>query len=259
MQTIWLDPTGFVTGDQSLRVSYPYAAHPGTVISSKTAGDLKWVSEWVSACPRSPRLRKLSSAISYLTRRASFRRFGWSRCETPDVAIVHHDEAVSLNSTSSARHYSSVAPFEARGAVSLALRFNFHSKSHKITLGAVCVKIRHSSCACTCVTDYGAIGRIVETDASVQESGSADIRVTDPGRSRLEGSGVELSEPGGGVFRAKVLAISDDVLTLSAAPGFSATNVTVVNDDSIPIQAAYRGHEGNGRQDMHSAWPLSAR
>src|SRR6266498_2412176 len=44
MQTIWLSPTDFVTGDPSLRISYPFVSHPSTIITCTAPGDFKWVS-----------------------------------------------------------------------------------------------------------------------------------------------------------------------------------------------------------------------
>lgn len=44
MQTVWLSPTDYVTGDSSLRISYPSVSHPSTIVTSKTTGDFKWIS-----------------------------------------------------------------------------------------------------------------------------------------------------------------------------------------------------------------------
>jgi hypothetical protein len=44
MQTIWLSPTEYVTGDPSLNVSYPFVSHSETVVTSQSIGDLKWIS-----------------------------------------------------------------------------------------------------------------------------------------------------------------------------------------------------------------------
>jgi len=41
MQTIWLSPVGYVTGDPTLRISYPYTSHPGTDVTCVSPGDLK--------------------------------------------------------------------------------------------------------------------------------------------------------------------------------------------------------------------------
>jgi hypothetical protein len=42
MQTIWLSPTNFVTGDPTLRVSYPFVSHPSTIVSCTAPGDFKF-------------------------------------------------------------------------------------------------------------------------------------------------------------------------------------------------------------------------
>jgi hypothetical protein len=39
MQTIWLSPTNYTSGDPSLDLSYPYVSHPSTIVTSKTVGD----------------------------------------------------------------------------------------------------------------------------------------------------------------------------------------------------------------------------
>jgi hypothetical protein len=44
MATIWLSPTGYVTGDPTLRIGYPFESNPDTVVSCTAPGDLKWIS-----------------------------------------------------------------------------------------------------------------------------------------------------------------------------------------------------------------------
>jgi hypothetical protein len=44
METIWLSPTNYVTGDPTLRVSYPFVSHPSTIVACTTPGDYKWIS-----------------------------------------------------------------------------------------------------------------------------------------------------------------------------------------------------------------------
>src|SRR6516225_3268174 len=44
METNWLSPNNYTSGDPSLDLSYPYVNHPSTTITSKTVGDSKWVS-----------------------------------------------------------------------------------------------------------------------------------------------------------------------------------------------------------------------
>ncbi len=44
MQTIWLSPTGFVSGDPTIKINYPSVFHPSTVVTCSLPGDLKWVS-----------------------------------------------------------------------------------------------------------------------------------------------------------------------------------------------------------------------
>ena len=39
MQTLWVSPTAYVTGDPSLRVSYPTFSRPSTVVTCTALGD----------------------------------------------------------------------------------------------------------------------------------------------------------------------------------------------------------------------------
>ena len=40
-QTIWLSPTDWITGDPSLKISYPFVFHPSPTVSCIEPGDFK--------------------------------------------------------------------------------------------------------------------------------------------------------------------------------------------------------------------------
>jgi hypothetical protein len=139
MQMIWLSPTNFVTGDPTLRVSYPFVSHPSTIVGCTAPGDFKWVSmglrlpsdvqiEQVIIC------YEVSNVLSFIS------QVRLVEMTTPDRATVVHDDPAHLTSTAPATSaVSGVAP---SGAVTLELRLNFQNTSDEIRLGAVGVMVQ---------------------------------------------------------------------------------------------------------------------
>jgi hypothetical protein len=140
VQTIWLSPTAYVTGDPSLRISYPFVSHPSTVVTCISPGDLKWVS---MGLPLPPNVQikeviichQLSNSQSFIS------QVRLAEMTTPNQAVVRHDDPTDLKSTSPTSYSSKVANFTPSAAVTLELRLNFHNTTDRIMLGAVGVTI----------------------------------------------------------------------------------------------------------------------
>src|SRR5229473_8259455 len=118
MQTHWLSPTGYVTGDPTLQISYASVSHPGTIVTCTSPGDLKWVSiglplpqnitiDQVTVC------YELSNAQSFIS------QVRLVEMTTPNLAVVRHDDATDLKSMSPTCYSSQVAGFAPAGAVTL--------------------------------------------------------------------------------------------------------------------------------------------
>jgi parallel beta-helix repeat protein len=138
MPTLWLSPTDFVTGDQSLRIAHPSVQHPGTVVTCTSPGDLKWLS---LGLPLPPAVRIDGVTVHYrVSNPQSFiSQVRLTAMEGPDQALVLHDDPTDLASTTPVAYTSVVGGVANAGAVTLALRLNFQSTAHEIMLGAVAV------------------------------------------------------------------------------------------------------------------------
>lgn len=145
MQTISFSPTAYVTGDPTLRISYPFVSHPSTVITCTSAGDLKWVSmglhlppnvsvEEVTIC------YQISNLNSKIPPKSFISQVRLVEMSTPNQAIVHHDDPTDLKSTSPTCYSSKVGGYTPTAAVTLELRLNFQNTTDQILLGAVGVK-----------------------------------------------------------------------------------------------------------------------
>lgn len=138
MQTIWLGPTDYVTGDPSLQITYPSSHHPSTVVTSRTTGDFKWISMSLRL-PENVTIEELvinyrvSSAQSFIS------QVRLSEIATPDQALVRYDDPTDLQGTTSTRYRSLVGGIVPTpgAAVILELRLNFQNSADEIFLGAV--------------------------------------------------------------------------------------------------------------------------
>jgi hypothetical protein len=157
MQTHWLSPTGYVTGDTTLQISYASVSHPCTIITCTSSGDLKWVSidlplhqnitiDQVTVC------YELSNAQSFIS------QVRLVEMTTPNQAVVRHDDPTDLKSTSPTCYSSQVAGFApAAAAVTLLLRLNFQDTSDEIRLGAVAVGFHGQGQAEHCIGSIAAL------------------------------------------------------------------------------------------------------
>ena len=147
MQTIWLSPTNFVTGDPTLRVSYPFVSHPSTVVSCTAPGDFKWVSMGLRL-PLDVQIEGVIICYQISNARSFISQVRLAEMTTPDHATVVHDDPAHLTSTTPATYNSAVPGLVPSGAVTLELRLNFQNISDEILLGAVGVSIKAPTGRC---------------------------------------------------------------------------------------------------------------
>ena len=143
MQTIWLSPAGFVTGDPTLRVNYPFVSHPSTIVSCTAPGDFKWISMGLRLPPDS-QIDEVVICYEVSNVRSFIAQVRLAEITTPDRATVIHDDPARLTSTTPTSYASTVAGVVPSGAVTLQLRLNFQDASDEILLGAVGINIRRA-------------------------------------------------------------------------------------------------------------------
>ena len=145
METIWLSPTDYVTGDPSLRISYPFVSHPSTIVTSTAPGDLKWVSIGLRLPPNVSIEEiiicyQISNPNPQIPPKSFISQARLVEMSTPNQAIVRHDDPTDLKSITPTYYPSKVGGYAPSAAVTLALRLNFQNTTDQILLGAVGVK-----------------------------------------------------------------------------------------------------------------------
>ena len=148
MTTLWISPTEYVTGDPSLVIGYPFVSHPSTVVTSKTTGDFKWVSVGLRL-PPSVSIEEVTVCYQVSNPQSFISQVRLVEMDTPEQAVVIHDDGTDLKSTTPTCYTSHVGgkvPTPGT-AVTLALRLNFHHTNHRILLGAVGVAVQSTQLA----------------------------------------------------------------------------------------------------------------
>ena len=158
MQTIWLSPTNYVTGDPTLRMSYPFASHPSTIVTCMTPGDFKWISMGLRL-PANVQIKQVIICYEVTNSRSFIAQTRLAEMTTPDHANVVHDDPTHLTSTTPTSYNSAISGLIPTGAVTLELRLDFQHTNDEILLGAVGVTIRaDSECCVKSIADLRALG-----------------------------------------------------------------------------------------------------
>jgi hypothetical protein len=158
METIWLSPTGLVTGDPTLQLSYPFVSHPGTVLTCTAPGDLKWVSMGLRL-PANAKIEDVIISYEVSSPQSFISQIRLAQMKTPDHATVLHDDPTPLQSTSPASYASHVGGLLADWAVTLELRLHFQSTADEIRLGALGVTFQPPAERCVnCIAALKALG-----------------------------------------------------------------------------------------------------
>lgn len=158
--TTWLSPTDFVSGDPTLKISYPSVSNPSTVVTCTSPGDLKWISIGLRL-PQDIKIEEVIVCYQLSNSQSFISQIRLLEMKTPDKATVIHDDGTDLQSTSAICYISPVGgkvPSSCT-AVTLALRLNFKNKDDKIMLGAVGVELtQKTQDPFINVKDFGARG-----------------------------------------------------------------------------------------------------
>jgi len=155
---LWLSPTDFVTGDNSLTLSYP-SVTPSAVVKARTPGDLKWIHMGVSV-PLYHEIQAVNVCYQVSNRRGFISEVQLVEMQTPDQSVVRHRDTTDLRSTSPTTYRSAlVRALRPGAAVSLAVGMNFGNAADTITLGAIGLElISHGVESVIRPEDFGAVG-----------------------------------------------------------------------------------------------------
>jgi|GEM_PF-3065100 len=143
MQTLWLSPTGWVSGDPSLVISYPFVSHPDTIVTCKSIGDFKWISMGLRL-PEGVSIEDVIICYQVSNARSFISQVRFAEMRTPNQAIVIYDDGTHLQSiqpTCYTSHVGGTVPASG-SSVTLELRLNFQVAADQIRLGAVGIKIQ---------------------------------------------------------------------------------------------------------------------
>jgi hypothetical protein len=129
------------SGDPSLKLDFPWTAHPSIQITTTSQGDLKWVFLTLPVNVGS----KIDSVTIYYQNSSTSSFISQIRLTnqtTPDFATVVHDDGTDLHSTSPTSFTSSVSGVVVEGSIILELRLFFASTSDMIKIGAIVIGYR---------------------------------------------------------------------------------------------------------------------
>jgi parallel beta-helix repeat protein len=253
MQTLWLSPTEFVTGDPSLRLSYPYISHSYAIVTCTSPGDFKWIFmglwlpenvaiEEIIVCYHISIQQTQQNQLSFIS------QIRLTEMMTPDKAIIIHDDGTGLKDTSPTCYTSHVdgkVP-SAGSTITLALRLNFKNTTDKIMLGAIGVKVLSTiQNYYVNVMDFGAKGDTksvsdgeIAAGTKTLTSVTANFSLSDVGKV-VSVKGAEA----GRVLLSTTIANFDSptkvFLEAEASTSVSSANVTWGTDDSSAIQKAF--------------------
>lgn len=143
METIWLSPTEYVSGDPSLKVSHPFLNHPNTIVTLVNKKDvgLHWIS---MSLPLPPNVDVQEVIVCYQVSNAQsfISHIRLVEMTTPDKALVRYEDSTGLKNNTPVCYSGRVGGFVPVAAVTLDLGLEFQSTNDRIMLGAVGVKIQ---------------------------------------------------------------------------------------------------------------------
>lgn len=97
-QTLWLSPIDFVTGDSTLKLSFPSVKHPAVEVKSKKPGDLKWVYMGLRLPPCSA-IKAVRICYQLENSRSFISQVRLTEMQTPEQALVRHDDPIDFLGT----------------------------------------------------------------------------------------------------------------------------------------------------------------
>jgi hypothetical protein len=236
MQVIWLGPTEYVTGDDSLRIEYPSVSHPDAIVTSKSVGDFNI--SMSLGLPENAAIEEVIVCYQVSDIGSFISELRLSEIGMPDQALVRHNDATDLQSTAPARYSSRVPGISAAPgtAMMLGLRLNFQNTIDEIHLGAVGVRLRLRRDIFN-VKSYGALGYGGADDTPAIVAAIADVTAAGGGTIYFP-SGTFMVSPdqlflqcndvvwqGAGIYRTTIRGRSGGGQLFQAANG-TARNVT---------------------------------
>jgi hypothetical protein len=265
MQRMWLSPTEFVSGDPTLLLEHPSVSGPGTVVRCSAPGLWKWVSMGVDL-PRAAQVNAITVCYEVSGGGSSIEQVRLTDMAEPNAALVIHDDAVSLASTSPARYTSVVANVAPAQALTLELRLRFADTQSRVVLGAVEVAFVQAGQACINVHDFGAVGDGTDATQGIQAAldtagaaGGAVVCLA-PGRYGISAplalpSNVELRGAGPGRTMLRLANNARTDMIVNADPVNGNTGITIRdlelngNKDNNPRKA-----ENPGAPQLQGTW-----
>ena len=220
--THWLSPTDFVSGDKSLKISYPSVTHSAVEIKTRALGDLKWIYLGLRVPPDHD-IHAIHVCYQLSNSRSFISQVRLVEMQTPDQTVVRHDDGTNLLSTSPTCYRSPVVAFRPGAAVLLALRLNFGNAADTITLGAVGVEALSS---CSPVPSYtrsalpipvaaGCLARVADSERGLwMGTGSVDYGDGIGDRNQWFNLNAEINVKD---FGAKGDGVTDDLAAFNAA------------------------------------------
>ena len=243
MQTVWMSPASFVTGDPTLRVSYPFVSHPSTIVTCASPGDLKWVSMGLPL-PPGAQIEGLVICYEVSNARSFIAQVRVAEMTTPDHATVIHDDPAHLTSTGPASYTSVVPGLVPSGAVTLELRLNFQDASDEILLGAVGINVQAATERCPCVVAHilpgaDALAKIANAILALPSTGGCvDARGLTGTQQQTAAATVTVDRPVTLLLGAiHIKAIASPTFMVSAVHGRSNLTVLGLDSTSTVIEA----------------------
>ncbi len=149
-EILWLSPTDFVTGDNSLKIIYPSATNPAVKIRSLNPGNQKWISLGLKI-PPFQEINAIHVCYQLSNSRSFISEIRLVEFQTPNLPSERHKDDTDLLSTAPICYRSPLASsYRSGGAVLLELRLNFATPADTITLGGMGLEIL----ACVLVPSY---------------------------------------------------------------------------------------------------------
>ncbi|MBD1847596.1 hypothetical protein H6F89_30190 [Cyanobacteria bacterium FACHB-63] len=235
METRWFSPAGYVTGDPSLELSYPFDDHPWTLVKAKTTTGVKWIS-FPLGLPEGLRIESVTIGYEVSDAASFISQVRLTGMGAPNQATVIHDDPTALNSTTATTHVSMVGKATSAGnAVTLHLGLSFQSTAHSIKLGALGVSLAPATV------------RSVNTVADLRlVHGSQGDQVSTSGY-------YAPNDGGGGIFAWDAQSIDADDAGTIIKPTQDSTGgwVRILPIDGLSVK--YFGAKGDGRTDDTAA------
>ncbi|HEX3525650.1 MAG TPA: hypothetical protein VH988_01160 [Thermoanaerobaculia bacterium] len=144
MPTLWFDSTDFVTGDPTLRISYPSVTQATTIVTATAVGDLKWISLG-AVLPFPARIDTVVVCYQILSAATPptsvIRQTRLSTTTSPDKSIVLSDDGTVLDSKAPVCYRGKAGTKVPAGALEIELRLHFQDIKDQIVLGGIALQV----------------------------------------------------------------------------------------------------------------------